>query len=55
MPASRAELIAENRRLHERISSLFSAIAHGDEKHRAWLKEAIVAHFEGRPVPNWNV
>lgn len=25
--------------------SLFSAIEHGDEMHRAWLKEAIDAHF----------
>jgi hypothetical protein len=33
--------------LHE---TLFNAIAHGDEKHRAWLKQAIDDHFAGRPV-----
>ena len=31
--------------------SLFQAIAHGDDKHRQWLEEAILAHFEGLPVP----
>jgi hypothetical protein len=30
---------------------LFDAIAHGDDEHRAWLKEAITAHFAGEPVP----
>lgn len=30
---------------------LFLAIQHGDDDHRAWLKEAITAHFDGRPVP----
>lgn len=33
-----------------RIATLFDAIAHGDEKHRAWLKQAIKDHFAGRPV-----
>lgn len=27
------------------IASLFDAIAHGDDKHKAWLKEAIEKHF----------
>lgn len=27
------------------VTSLFDAIAHGDEKHRAWLKQAIADHF----------
>jgi hypothetical protein len=35
----------------ERITTLFDAIKHGDEKHQQWLKEAIEAHFEGQPVP----
>lgn len=30
--------------------TLFDAIAHGDAQHRAWLKEAIADHFDGRPV-----
>lgn len=30
------------------ISTLFDAIKHGDEKHQAWLKEAIDDHF--RPL-----
>lgn len=38
-------------RLQGRIDTLFEAIAHGDEDHRAWLKEAITAHFAGGPVP----
>jgi hypothetical protein len=33
------------------IGSLFDAIQHGDLEHRAWLKEAIAAHFNGDPVP----
>jgi hypothetical protein len=39
------------RSLERRIDSLFDAIAHGDEAHRAWLREAIEAHFSGKPVP----
>lgn len=34
----------------ERIDTLYDAIAHGDEAHRAWLKQAITDHFAGRPV-----
>lgn len=37
--------------LIERRNTLFEAIAHGDDEHRAWLKEAIDAHFAGNPVP----
>ncbi len=33
-----------------RATSLFDAITHGDDEHRAWLKEAIEQHFSGRPV-----
>lgn len=33
-----------------REETLFGAIAHGDEKHRAWLKQAIQDHFAGRSV-----
>ncbi|BDD79809.1 hypothetical protein [Burkholderia phage FLC9] len=35
----------------DRVSTLFDAIKHGDEAHRAWLKEAIDAHFAGQAVP----
>lgn len=34
----------------DKIESLYDAIAHGDEKHRAWLKQAIEDHFAGKPV-----
>lgn len=44
-------LTTENSALREQVGSLFNAIAHGDEDHRAWLKEAIDAHFTGEAVP----
>lgn len=34
----------------ESILTLFDAIAHGDARHRAWLKQAMVDHFKGLPV-----
>lgn len=34
----------------DKIETLFPAIAHGDDAHRAWLKQAIEDHFAGRPV-----
>ncbi len=34
----------------ERSTTLFDAISHGSEEHRAWLKKAIEDHFAGRPV-----
>ncbi len=37
--------------LCRRVGTLFSAIEHGDDDHRAWLKEAIFAHLAGLPVP----
>lgn len=40
----------EANELRDRRDTLFDAIAHGDEKHRAWLKQAIDDHFAGRPV-----
>lgn len=30
---------------------LFEFLAHGDEKHRAWLLKAINAFFAGEPRP----
>jgi hypothetical protein len=33
-----------------RAATLFDAVAHGDEAHRAWLKKAIEDHFAGRAV-----
>lgn len=37
--------------LVDQVGSLFDAIAHGDEDHRAWLKKAIAAHFADEPIP----
>lgn len=34
----------------EKAETLFAAIAHGDEEHRRWLKEALEKHFNG-PSP----
>jgi hypothetical protein len=34
----------------EKVDTLYDAIAHGDEGHRAWLKEAIEKHFEPAPT-----
>ncbi len=38
----RDEIISE---LRNKISSLYDAIAHGDEAHRSWLKQKIKDHF----------
>lgn len=38
----------------KRIETLFDAIKHGDEAHRAWLKQAIEDHFAGREVKKPN-
>lgn len=38
------------KQLRRRVDTLFDAIAHGDESHRAWLKKAIEDHFAGKPV-----
>ena len=46
-----AEAADEIASLRARVNSLFSAIQHGDEEHRAWLKEAIENHFAGVAVP----
>lgn len=32
------------------VDGLFAAIKHGDDKHQAWLKQAITDYFAGRPV-----
>jgi hypothetical protein len=37
--------------LCRRVAALFDAIKHGDAEHQAWLKDAVVAHFAGQPVP----
>lgn len=36
--------------LRAKIDSLFSAVAHGDDEHRNWLRQAIDDHFAGREV-----
>lgn len=33
------------------IDQLYEALAHGDDEHRAWLREAIDNFFAGKPVP----
>lgn len=33
-----------------KVETLFDAIKHGDPIHQAWLKDAIEAHFAGKPV-----
>lgn len=33
------------------IDELYKALAHGDDEHKAWLKEAITAYFNGKPIP----
>ena len=42
------ELMAEVERLR---TGLFPALAHGDDDHRRWLKEAIDAFIDSNPVP----
>jgi len=37
--------------LLEKIKTLYNTLSHGDDKHRAWLHEAILCHFEGKPAP----
>jgi hypothetical protein len=34
----------------EVAETLFDAIAHGDQEHCDWLRQAIADHFAGRPV-----
>ncbi|AXK44018.1 hypothetical protein [Erythrobacter aureus] len=34
-----------------RVNTLYDSIAHGDEDHRGWLKEAINNHMAGEDVP----
>lgn len=46
----RAELSRKRAQIAQQ-NTLFEAIAHGDENHREWLKAAITAHFERRPIP----
>ena len=36
--------------IKDNVISLFDAIKHGDDEHKAWLKEAIEDHFAGREV-----
>ena len=43
-------LLTYARHLEEMCDSLFAAIQHGDEQHKAWLRKAIDDHFSGKPV-----
>lgn len=47
--ATQSELAA----LRELQSTLFSAIEHGDEGHKKWLRLAIDAHFSGAKAPEY--
>ena len=38
----------------DKIETLYDAIAHGDDAHRVWLKQAIEDHFAGRAVARPN-
>lgn len=38
----------------EQQEKLFEFLAHGDDEHRRWLREAIDAFFSGKPRPEAN-
>jgi hypothetical protein len=40
-------------RLQCRVERLFDFIKHGDDKHQAWLKEAILKHFDDVAWPSF--
>lgn len=50
-PSTKVTKSTELRLLKERASTLYEALAHGDDIHKDWLKEAIANHFAGLPVP----
>ena len=41
----RCDLAEERADAKGRVDSLYEAIAHGDDEHRAWLREKLRAHF----------
>lgn len=41
----------DDKRMEDKVALLYDAIKHGDDVHKAWLKEAIDNHFAGLPVP----
>lgn len=47
------EVISKAIKLAKLIPGLFSKIEHGEEGHRQWLKEAIVAHFTETKMPEY--
>jgi hypothetical protein len=44
------EMTSARDKLTERWGSLYEAIAHGGEEHRAWLRQALADHLECRAV-----
>lgn len=40
----------ELEQLRAKLSTLFEAIKHGDEKHQLWLKDAIEKHIRGEKI-----
>ena len=51
MIIERDHLLDELTEARLKAEALFHAIAHGDDDHRQWLKDAIDNHFVGKPVP----
>jgi hypothetical protein len=45
-----AQLSAELAKAKRLASTLFAAVAHGDDEHREWLQTAIDDHFAGKPT-----
>jgi len=41
-------------KLNKKVETLFESIKQGDEDHQNWLQEAIKAHFDGSPIPEYN-
>jgi len=46
-----ADYIAAPLPSDKHIMNLYHAIEHGNDEHRAWLKEALFAWFHAKPVP----
>lgn len=47
------ETIEKAIKLAKLIPGLFPKIEHGEEGHREWLKEAIIAHFTETPMSEY--
>jgi len=36
------------------VQRLYDALKHGDQEHKDWLRSAILAYYEGSPIPPVN-